>query len=45
MIDKEENRNKRRDKAIRKGRYGMKVSLAGKKIAEIVANKLRRKSE
>jgi hypothetical protein len=43
MMDREENKNQRRDKKISKGRYGMKVSVAGKKIAEIIANKLRRK--
>lgn len=46
MIDpREENKNNRRDKKIDKKKNGMRVSMAGKKLAEILLNKLRRNGQ
>lgn len=45
MFDpKEANRNQRRDKKFDRKKNGMRVSNAGKALAEILLNKLRRKS-
>ena len=39
MLDpKTENKMNRRDKKNKKNRYGMQVSMAGRKLAEILQN-------
>lgn len=42
-MDAEQNRNQRRDKKIQHKKTGMRVSLSGLKLAEVLLNKLRKK--